>query len=213
MKILKVGIVLICLTSTNVVLAASFDCTKAKTKLEKLICSNPELNLADQKMGDIYKRISKSFPLKGFIQETQREFISRYDNCLRKSDRTAVENCLSSVKERISELVSAEKAQIYSDASEKFSAEDLAVLIYSQNGKSMIRLWGNWMPDAYDLKPFPNGIICNINAELAPAKGGFKTEETADTVFKISESTLNISEHIMCSPRTGISEGNYKRIK
>jgi uncharacterized protein YecT (DUF1311 family) len=38
----------------NLVMAASFDCAKASTKHEKMICDNPELNQADEEMGNSY---------------------------------------------------------------------------------------------------------------------------------------------------------------
>lgn len=41
--------------------AASFDCTKAGTKIEKLICSNPELSALDEELGDEYQSEVNSY--------------------------------------------------------------------------------------------------------------------------------------------------------
>ncbi len=219
MNVLKICVVTACLASINVVSAASFDCTKAKSELEKAICNNPELNAADEKMGELYKKLSKSFPLSGFVQETQREFLSGYRSCLSisgngKASAQAVKDCANYAQERISELDNYSQAKVYSDAEGKYNAENIAFLTYSLNGKSMLRVWGNWMSDAYKPEPFPkSGFLCNINAELNPVKDGFQTEETGDSAFKISESTLNVSEWIMCNARTGIAAGDFKRFK
>ena len=47
-------LLLLLLLIPNLVMAASFDCAKASTKHEKMICDNPELNEADEIMGKIY---------------------------------------------------------------------------------------------------------------------------------------------------------------
>jgi len=46
----------------NLVMGASFDCAKASTKHEKMICDNPELNEADEEMGNRYSRTMKNDP-------------------------------------------------------------------------------------------------------------------------------------------------------
>lgn len=46
---------LLSLLVSNAALAASFDCTKAKSPQEKAICASPELSAADKKIADAYK--------------------------------------------------------------------------------------------------------------------------------------------------------------
>ncbi len=41
------------------VYAASFDCNKASTKIEKMICSNPELSKLDDELGKVYLKMIK----------------------------------------------------------------------------------------------------------------------------------------------------------
>jgi uncharacterized protein len=94
----------------NSAFAASFDCAKAQRPLEKLICSNPQLNSADEQMGNTFKEINASFPLKGFIMLTQRRFIAEYPNCMVDGKGKAVATpatanaCLQLVQSRIAEL-------------------------------------------------------------------------------------------------------------
>jgi uncharacterized protein YecT (DUF1311 family) len=200
--------------------AASFDCAKASKPLEKLICASPELDAADAKMGEIYKQVNASFPLKGFVPITQRMFVSNYNSCMfdgrtgkPQTDAAAVSRCVKYVTDRSNELQTYLQAKVYSDSTGKFDYEHLAILNYSANGKNMVQLWGNWMPDAYNPKPFPAGIVCDINAELKPTKGGYKTDQTDETIIQITEGSVKLSEGIMCSPRTSIGGGEYKRVK
>ena len=54
--------VLALLVGFNSVQAASFNCSKAQTELEKLICSDRALNKADETLGQIYSRLRKALP-------------------------------------------------------------------------------------------------------------------------------------------------------
>ncbi len=53
------GMVLVVAVSAH---AASFDCTKAKTKVEIAICANPELSKADEEMAAAYKKAMAELP-------------------------------------------------------------------------------------------------------------------------------------------------------
>ena len=199
--------------------AASFDCGKAKRPLEKLICSNPQLDSADEQMGNIFKEVNASFPLKGFVLLTQRSFIAAYPNCMLDakgktvSTPATVKACLQAVQSRMTELQQYERSQVYSNAKGKFTQEDLAILVDTTGGNHLIKFWGNWMPDAYQPAPFPAGRVCDLEANLVPAKGGFKTDQTDEVIISISATAIKLSDFISCSPRTGISDGTYPRIK
>jgi uncharacterized protein YecT (DUF1311 family) len=102
-------------------LAASFDCGKARRPIEKLICSNPELDAADTRMGEVFKQVNAGFPLKGFLSVTQRVFLSGYPYCMNDDlgkplprDKAA-SRCAALVKDRIAELEQQSQATVYSD--------------------------------------------------------------------------------------------------
>jgi uncharacterized protein YecT (DUF1311 family) len=199
--------------------AASFDCGKASRPLEKLICANPELDAADTRLGDVYKQVNAGFPLKGYVQVTQRAFLSGYASCMMNSQGKtstgpdAVQRCVKAVQERTSQLLTLVQAKVYAQTADKFTHDGLAILVYSANGRNRIQLWGNWMPDAYNPRPFPQGVWCDFDDELKPVKGGFITDSTDDTVFAVTDAAVTIRSHIMCSPRTGIGEGTYRRVR
>jgi uncharacterized protein YecT (DUF1311 family) len=199
--------------------AASFDCTKAQRPIEKLICSNPELDAADTQMGKVYKRVNADFPLKGFLLATQRVFLAGYSACMNDdlgkpvAAADAVRRCMTVVRERTVELEALSQAKVYSSTKGAFTPEDLAILVYTADGRQRIRLWGNWVHDASKPRPFPDGKLCDLDDELKPAKGGFITASTDDAVLTISETAVQISEHIMCTPRNGIAAQVYRRVR
>lgn len=51
-----VWIILGCLTLGSTAQAASFDCSKAKSRIEKMICSNSELSKLDEELNTAYRR-------------------------------------------------------------------------------------------------------------------------------------------------------------
>jgi len=50
------------LVISNTLTAASFDCRKAYTKAERIICNDSELSVDDTKMAKAYKRLRKALP-------------------------------------------------------------------------------------------------------------------------------------------------------
>jgi len=80
--------------------AASFDCSKAGTRIEKMVCANPELSGLDERLNDIYQKTVKrsAGQAKDLQQAEQRWMSAERDKC-----RNAA--CLSAVyKKRITEL-------------------------------------------------------------------------------------------------------------
>ena len=98
--------ILLCLTITSIsAYSASFDCGKAKTYHEKFICTNPELDSADKKLGESFMLSSKSFPLIGYIKTIHRSWLMEYRQCAgddrkKKSQKEALASCLNLVNKR-----------------------------------------------------------------------------------------------------------------
>ena len=45
----------------SAILAASFDCSKATTKVEKMVCASPELSQLDESLSRAYQAVQKRF--------------------------------------------------------------------------------------------------------------------------------------------------------
>jgi uncharacterized protein len=81
--------------------AASFDCRKASSELEKLICSDDELSRLDESLSKAYREALKRTDIKDKIIKSQRQWL--------KNERDACHNaeCLKTAHEiRIKELLS-----------------------------------------------------------------------------------------------------------
>jgi uncharacterized protein len=80
---------------------ASFDCTKASSVQEKLICTNPALSTLDLKLAEAYKAAQAPSPDAGKLKSEQIAWIKERKTC--GSDATCLERSYTS---RISELTS-----------------------------------------------------------------------------------------------------------
>lgn len=201
--------------------AASFDCAKARSPLEKLICSQPELDAADTRMGEAYRKANTAVPLKGFVGVTHRVFLAEYRNCAMAAPNRplptaqAVRQCATLAERRTQELEGYTQARFYSQvgSGKTFTQDDLAILVSAGQGGQRIRLWGNWMPDAHDPKPFPMGVLCDLEGRLLPAKGGLKADFEDDVLLQVSEQSVRIAGFMTCTPRNGVGEGDYPRVR
>ena len=59
--------------------SASFDCAKATTKIEKVICANPKLSELDEKLSALYKKVLELSPIpwRGGVRDDDPEAIKR----------------------------------------------------------------------------------------------------------------------------------------
>jgi len=79
--------------------AASFDCKKAKTEVEKLICSNEELSKLDESLNEAYQRALNRTDIKQQTIKSQRQWLKYQRNMCQ--DAECIKNAYES---RIKEL-------------------------------------------------------------------------------------------------------------
>jgi uncharacterized protein len=78
---LIIGLLLACLVC-GLAQAASFDCGKAKTKVEKLICSHEEVKELDGALAKVYRRVLKQPQHAARIRLKQHEWLKSRESCL-----------------------------------------------------------------------------------------------------------------------------------
>lgn len=61
--------------------AASFDCAKASTKVEHIICDNPDISKLDDEMATSYKAVLQGKTQKEEIRQVQKEWMKERNNC------------------------------------------------------------------------------------------------------------------------------------
>jgi hypothetical protein len=196
----------------NSSIGASFDCAKAKTIQEKLICNTDELNSLDSKMGETYSSVKKSFQLKGFIELTQKDWLSSYRNC------KDIKSCAELLTNRIREINEYRDYSAYTDYDGgKITVDGATIFLFNRDNKPYLRIFGNWMTDMNmdpnKIKGYPyDGMICDNEYELKKKGNSYEIDEDGVT-FLIDKEKITMKGHISCSPRTSFGEGVYKRIK
>lgn len=80
--VMKVGLLLVVLPLFLTVntQAASFDCSKATTKIEKTICADPELSKHDEELNRVYKEALKKSPEPEELKKSQKEWLKYWQS-------------------------------------------------------------------------------------------------------------------------------------
>lgn len=95
------------ITCTQPLYAASFDCGKAKTKVEKALCGNAELSRLDEAVAQSYRRVLSAVPasFEGFVKGSQAEWLRVRDLDAAESDnKDFVKNLQTALRHRQKEL-------------------------------------------------------------------------------------------------------------
>jgi uncharacterized protein len=77
MSWVKPVIVMLCLVVGSTASAAGFNCREASTKLEKKICSSPDLSSADEQMARLYKEALKKSNNRENLVASQKEWLRK----------------------------------------------------------------------------------------------------------------------------------------
>jgi len=191
--------------------SASFDCTKASTAHEKLICNTPELNDADTQLGKIYGLVLKKIIISDLVRIDQRLWLNGYRNC------KFIEKCIELIKNRINELNKYQKASVYTNYKEnKFSPHDGTIIIFEEAGIKTANFLGNWMTDMMvdinNIKGYPfDGKWCDVEEELLKKGNVFVLNDIIIDGFSlmIDATKIVVKGNLICSPRTSFGEGIY----
>lgn len=91
--------------SSQWVLAQSFDCSKANTLVESVICHSPDLTAIDSKMGEAYTALlgASSESERSALKEAQKLWIEKRDKECTAPGVASLENCLAELIERRSD--------------------------------------------------------------------------------------------------------------
>jgi uncharacterized protein len=140
MKIfIKKILIPICILIPTICFAASFDCTKAKTPVEKAICTNQELSSLDDKLNTTYKSIKEIYSndfFKKYIQKNQVEWIKSLKI---KCTKDIAECLINEYKKRIDALqVATQKNKGYLIYEGKIDSSDDFFKEINQKGKIRI---------------------------------------------------------------------------
>lgn len=190
---------------TSIVHAASFDCKKAKSKVEKSICDNLELSQLDEQLAAAYKATISTHPLPKYVKARQKDWLDLNQYC----DTKKFVQCLkNNYIERIEELNISPRMQIFTNSKDFIyeNSDAVVTIIPEPSGYARIGIWGGFvlhrLATEENEKPTYTGCefkgITTTNSNYHHAVGFDKTEIS----FNISNDKLildnNASENI-CS--------------
>ncbi len=175
--------------------AASFDCVKAKSPVEKAICADAELSKLDEDLSQIYKVAVTDYPVANYLKIKQREWIKANSYC----DKSKIISCLKeNFRVRIKNLSEISKIQIYSNTS-KFSYEDgdAVAEIRRDGNKYLINIWGGArIHRQYSIDSGkPVYTECEFEGTFTSPEGGKATNKRGETfTFKIIENKITYED-------------------
>ncbi len=103
---ITISAVATCLVGMSSVHSASFDCAKAKTKIDKLICSDAGLSEADEKLNAVYKEVLAKSPVPEDTKQEQLEWVKQSRNTCKDPDclQQAYTSRISDLQEQLEKL-------------------------------------------------------------------------------------------------------------
>ncbi|WP_294532473.1 lysozyme inhibitor LprI family protein [uncultured Rhodoblastus sp.] len=214
MKVLGLLVLFIALPA-SVAQSASFNCAKAKTPLEVKICREPALGKADEALAKVYQQRLRDFPIPTFIKDSQRAWLSMTQQCPQFEASNSGDTCLGLYRARIDALNHYGNAKIYTDYGKAFSHEQTTLLLYEKNGGLWLDWYGDWMPDAYRPKPFPDGYLAQDGGALTAKDGKYAIADHDDATVTVTDDKITFGGEygMSLSARQGFLHGDYPRVK
>jgi hypothetical protein len=156
--------------------AASFDCNKASTSHEKMICNDPTLSALDGEMGRLYKQVLVLDP-QGLLKE-QRKFNKKYRGC------SELDKCIRLVEGRNEVLEFRVKAEQRDAEAQLFPGDEVALStqhILSSfpicTVSSSLGQYCKSLPDEVSNSFAPNDIPSIMNIEKAGNELAIETDD------------------------------------
>lgn len=201
-------IVFILLFSLGSIYGASFDCSKASTKVEKEICSNERVSSLDEKLARVYKTTKKIF-----IKEDKTSLVQEQRRWIKERNRCMNSSCLiEQYSQRVEELKLYEKNYNSKKQLKKYerkSSNKEAFLNIKKLGDSKYLVWGDAFYNIHS--PYgPNFGSVNFIAEMKDDTIIWKMDDYKLTIV-LQSNGLNVYENRAGPFGLNVSfEGLYK---
>jgi uncharacterized protein len=189
--------------------AASFDCGKARTKVEKAICDDMGLGILDIMMLDMYREVIRDHPLPDYIRARQREWLANRQYCKPEEFTRCL---IEKYRTRLEDLNASRHALVYS-TNEKFSytAGDTVAELKVIKGKVFLSLWGSATINRAASEMAKKSIYdqCDLFIEVGP----FPYQYAREVKIETSEDTLKLtpSKNDLCEGNSSIPESLIKQ--
>ena len=176
------------LLNYETVFSAGFDCSKASTKIEKLICQDSLLNKLDEELSNVFNQLKKDLPTNQFnaIKKTQIQWIKSRNKSLCKD----TQSCSIAYNQQIRKLQNKMKESCLKEANGNFKYKNK--LIHPGLVKEF----------ETDISDYAPSITVSVDVEAAYGSNEYYEDISID---KEGKCTINPDDN----PRTSYS---YKRI-
>lgn len=217
MRLRKISLMTLLVAACGSAFAASFECTKAKSKTEKLICSDAEVSALDEALSAAYKRAYERVEDKSGLRQTQRDWLSSYAltgcsiaSCLKSeiSERIAVLNEVSAVGEPASKWTG--NFVRYWKGKEDKDKASIAVLGL-KTGRLYISGTALWFGPNASIGQVNDGEMKGYTKLLAPGSIASFDSEGCSAKLELRGSLLEISGESGCGGLNVSFNGQYKR--
>jgi len=196
--------------------AASFDCAKASTNVEKLICANPELSKLDEDLNKVYSLAIEGSSDPSMLKQEQRDWLKKRNKCNAEecliasySERIALlnqptPNCTSTLENGSDEFevylgvgTGKNNYGVFAKRKgEKFGLTESTPSILNSNASAKVtslcdgRLLSVWLPETFgNLTPYLHGKIYDHN--FKPITEDFRITELDESQWEHSIAPLN----------------------
>lgn len=169
MKKLILTSIAVLVLSTNLVEAASFDCTKASTEFEKSICNDKQLSDLDEKLAKVYKKL-KSTGDNANIKQDQIAWIKETrkcgsdSNCIQVKYQERLAILSKSLETKVENIKEAPPATEASNSQNGGANDDEIVTndLVSQFKSVWCKNIDNETRSVYKYKDLSSGDICSL---------------------------------------------------
>jgi len=201
--------------------SASFDCTKAKSKVEKAICGDQELSRLDEQLAAAYKTALTAHPLPSYVRARQRDWL----RLLQYVDSTRfVARLKEEYRTRIDQLKADATAVVFSDSSGEFSyagGDAVAELWRQADGRMHLSVWGGFRYDVVNSQANGRDTLEGCEYEGVVKEPyhveGMNTaldKEGHSLAFELSSNTIDLSKLAsdICTGRGRIDSEIFQRL-
>ena len=123
-------------------------------------------------------------------------------------------SCLASFRERIVQLKSWADPKVYTSYGKAFDHEGITLVLVIRDGAPWLDWYGNWMPDAYRPRPFPDGFIAQDGGALTKTGDRYTLADHDDASISITDEKITFEgQGMSLTARQGPVSGDFLRVR
>lgn len=196
--------------------SASFNCAKAKSKVEKAICGDNDLSKLDEQLSTAYKASLRLHPLPDYVKSRQRDWVSLNQYC----DSSNLIVCLKkNYQERIAHLTGINNLTVYSNTKKfSYSNGDIVVEYWLADKQWKFSVWGGFVihQQASEDNGKPTYVGCEFDGKMSnPNSRQAISSEGTKIGFKLDSNTLTFDENTdteICAGFGRLPEGALEKV-